>query len=64
MRCALQVHQHHPPLVYGRSMQGDPETSTGAAVCQGLLTGAPVFVAITFECAICMAQNSVRLGKA
>lgn len=44
-----EVHQHHPSLVWGRSMQGDPETSTGAAVCQGAIGGKPVYIAITFE---------------
>ena len=44
-----QVHQHHPPLVWGRSMQGDPESSTGAAVYQGMISGTPVYVAVTFE---------------
>ncbi len=37
-RCTVhavtQVHRHHPPLVYGRTMGGSPETSEGIALCR------------------------------
>lgn len=29
-----EVHRHHPPLIYGRTMGGSPETSEGIAVCK------------------------------
>ncbi|GFR47174.1 hypothetical protein Agub_g8867 [Astrephomene gubernaculifera] len=29
-----EVHRHHPPLVYGRTMGGVPEQSEGCAVCK------------------------------
>eukprot|EP00798_Chlamydomonas_sp_ICE-L_P014582 gene14582-20629_t len=29
-----EVHRHHPPLVYGRTMGHSPETSEGIAICQ------------------------------
>ncbi len=50
----LQVHRHHPPLVYGRSMADcEPETSTGIAVCRvdssRLPGGVPAYVAATWE---------------
>jgi hypothetical protein len=28
------VHKHHPPLVYGRTMKGTPESSEGWAMCE------------------------------
>ncbi|KAL4428816.1 hypothetical protein ABPG77_005254 [Micractinium sp. CCAP 211/92] len=49
-----EVHRHHPPLVYGRSMADcEPETSTGIAVCRvdssRLPGGVPAYVAATWE---------------
>lgn len=46
-----QVHRHHPPLVYGRTMGGSPEQSEGVALCrvergQG---GAPAYGLITYQ---------------
>ena len=47
----VQVHRHHPPLVYGRSMSEDPEHSEGAAICrvENSLQGKPVYAAITYR---------------
>ena len=51
----LQVHRHHPPLVYGRSMADcEPEQSTGIAVCRvGSSSasggGSPRYIAVTYE---------------
>ena len=49
----MQVHRHHPPLVYGRSMTAEPEQSEGAAVCRVVSGpgGLPVYAAITYQCA-------------
>lgn len=48
-----EVHRHHPPLVYGRSMVDcDPEQSTGIAVCRvdrSRVSSHPCFIAITYE---------------
>lgn len=49
-----EVHRHHPPLVWGRSMADcSPEQSTGIAVCRvdksRLGGGAPAYLAVTFE---------------
>ncbi|KAL4451536.1 hypothetical protein ABPG75_007198 [Micractinium tetrahymenae] len=49
-----EVHRHHPPLVYGRSMADcEPETSSGIAVCRiarsRLPGGGPAYVAVTWE---------------
>ena len=46
-----QVHRHHPPLVYGRSMSEDPEHSEGAAICKAERgpQGRPVYAAITYQ---------------
>ena len=47
----VQVHRHHPPLVYGRSMIEDPEHSEGAAICRVDRgpQGRPVYAAITYQ---------------
>ncbi len=51
----LQVHRHHvegpDPLVYGRTMTGDPESSEGAAVHMlgGHQAQSPVFSVVTYE---------------
>lgn len=49
----LQVHRHHPPLVYGRTMGvADPEDSEGAALCmvaERTVTGRPCFGFITYK---------------
>lgn len=47
----FEVHRHHPPLVYGRTMGGSPEQSEGVALCrvergQG---GAPAYGLITYQ---------------
>lgn len=49
-RILMQVHRHHPPLVYGRTMGGVPENSEGAAVCkvEGGRGGQPCYGAITY----------------
>jgi hypothetical protein len=49
-----QVHRHHPPLVYGRSMLDcEPEHSTGIAICcidrSRLSGGGPCYIAVTWE---------------
>ncbi len=46
-----QVHKHHPPLVYGRTMKGSPETSEGFAVCQvtPAAGGPAVYGVITYQ---------------
>ena len=46
------MHRHHPPLVYGRTMDGkDPEHSVGIAVCKvdSGVTGKACYGVITFE---------------
>ena len=47
----MQVHRHHPPLVYGRSMSEDPEHSEGAAICRVEKgpQGRAVYAAITYQ---------------
>ena len=51
----FQVHRHHvegpDPLVYGRTMTGEPESSEGAAVhmLSGHQAGAPVYSVVTYE---------------
>lgn len=54
-----EVHRHHPPLVYGRSMGGEPDDSVGAALCavQAGPGGQPCYGAITFR----MPQLSARM---
>lgn len=48
-----EVHRHHPPLAYGRTMGArDPDDSVGAALCavmDGTATGAPCFGFITYR---------------
>ena len=50
-----QVHRHHPegpdPLVYGRTMVGDPELSEGAAVhmLAGHHVGGAIISVVTYE---------------
>lgn len=50
-----EVHRHHvegpDPLVYGRTMTGEPESSEGAAVhmLSGHQAGAPVYSVVTYE---------------
>ena len=46
-----QVHRHHPPAVYGRTMGGAPETSEGAAVykVEAGPSGAPAYGFITYQ---------------
>ena len=54
VRC-WQVHRHHPegpdPLVYGRTMVGDPELSEGAAVhmLASHHVGGPIVSVVTYE---------------
>ena len=50
-QCHLQVHRHHPPLVYGRSMTEEPEHSEGAAVCKEErgVQGKPTYSVITYQ---------------
>eukprot|EP00884_Botryococcus_braunii_P012514 jgi/Botrbrau1/21263/Bobra.39_2s0054.1 len=45
-----EIHRHHPPLVYGRDMSGDPELSDGIAICrvEKGITGIPAFALITY----------------
>jgi hypothetical protein len=49
-----EVHRHHPPLAYGRTMGArDPDDSVGAALCavvDGTATGQPCFGFITYRC--------------
>ena len=49
----LQVHRYHPPLVYGRSMDSNPEASEGCAMYAARKgpTGSPTFAVITYRCA-------------
>ncbi len=49
--CLMQVHRHHPPLVYGRSMTEEPEHSEGAAVCKEErgVQGKPMYSVITYQ---------------
>lgn len=48
-----EVHRHHPPLVYGRTMGAhDPEDSVGAALCavaDRTVTGQPCYGFITYR---------------
>ncbi|CAL8463478.1 g3012 [Coccomyxa elongata] len=46
-----EVHRHHPPLVYGRSMTEEPEVSEGAAICKSEEgpTGCPTYTVITYK---------------
>lgn len=50
-----QVHRHHPegpdPLVYGRTMVGEPELTEGAAVHMLVnhQAGQPIFSVVTYE---------------
>mmetsp|Transcript_4511 Transcript_4511/g.7631 ORF Transcript_4511/g.7631 Transcript_4511/m.7631 type:complete len:165 (+) Transcript_4511:89-583(+) len=46
-----EVHRHHPPLVYGRSMTGTPESSEGVAVCrvEAGPGGQPAYGLITYS---------------
>lgn len=46
-----ELHQHHPPLAYGRTMSGDPETSEGAAICrvEDGLGGRACYGVITYQ---------------
>lgn len=48
-----EVHRHHPPLVYGRTMGvADPGESEGAALCavtDGTVTGRPCYGFITYR---------------
>eukprot|EP00983_Pelagomonas_calceolata_P024255 764299-Pelagomonas_calceolata.AAC.4 len=45
-----QVHRHHPPLVYGRTMSENPEESVGIALCmvENTASGKPIFGLITY----------------
>uniref|UniRef100_A0A6U2DU31 Profilin n=1 Tax=Chlamydomonas euryale TaxID=1486919 RepID=A0A6U2DU31_9CHLO len=47
----FEVHRHHPPAVYGRTMGADPETSEGAAVIrvQSGIGGKPCYAMITYQ---------------
>lgn len=51
--CAVQVHRHHPPLVWGRMHSADPEQNTGIAVCEtnASLSSRNLYTVITYECA-------------
>lgn len=46
-----EVHRHHPPLVYGRTMGLDPEISVGAALCKidKTVTGCSCYGFMTYE---------------
>lgn len=46
-----EVHRHHPPLVYGRTMGVEPETSVGAAICkvEKGITGCSCYGFVTYE---------------
>ncbi|KAL6754842.1 hypothetical protein V8C86DRAFT_279633 [Haematococcus lacustris] len=46
-----EVHRHHPPLVYGRTMTGQPENSEGIALCkvEKSATGGASFGLITYQ---------------
>ena len=46
-----QVHRHHPPLVYGRTMGGVPENSEGIAICKvdAGVTGQPCYGLIAYQ---------------
>ena len=46
-----QVHRHHPPAVYGRTMGGAPESSEGAAVyrVEKGPTGQPAYAFISYQ---------------
>lgn len=46
-----QVHRHHPPLVYGRTMSEVPEESVGVALCmvEDTPSGKPVYALITYK---------------
>ena len=46
----VQVHTFDPPLIYGRSMVGDPVQSEAIAVCrvEAGPTGVPAYGIITF----------------
>ena len=46
-----QVHRYHPPLIYGRTMDGTPETSTGLGLVreEASVYGTPTFTLITYE---------------
>ncbi|KAL6769191.1 hypothetical protein ACKKBF_B17830 [Auxenochlorella protothecoides x Auxenochlorella symbiontica] len=46
-----EVHRFHPPLVYGRTMDGDAETSTGIAILKvdSGKYGSPTYALITYE---------------
>ena len=49
----VQVHQHHPPLVYGRTMGGkDAEHSVGIAACkvESGVAGGACYGVVTYEC--------------
>lgn len=50
--CAVQVHRHHPPLVWGRMHSADPEQNTGIAVCEtdSSFGSRKLFAVITYEC--------------
>mmetsp|Transcript_15139 Transcript_15139/g.39959 ORF Transcript_15139/g.39959 Transcript_15139/m.39959 type:complete len:141 (+) Transcript_15139:101-523(+) len=45
-----EVHRHHPPLVYGRTMSENPEESVGIALCmvENTASGKPIFGLITY----------------
>ena len=47
----VQVHRYHPPLIYGRTMDGTPETSTGLGLVreEASVYGTPTFALITYE---------------
>lgn len=48
-----EVHRHHPPLAYGRTMGvHDPDESEGAALCgvsDGTVTGRPCYGFVTYR---------------
>lgn len=48
----LQIHRHHPPLVYGRQMVGtDPEESPGIAACkiEKSVLGTTTYAILTYQ---------------
>lgn len=67
--CSVQVHRHHPPLVYGRGSLGlAPEFSEGAAIerLETGPTGLPTFAVVTYRCGFprpCLTSVRVACGR-
>ena len=62
-----EVHHHHPPLIYGRSADCEPETSTGIALLRvdrpKESSLAPCYALITFKMPHLTAQMVPRLQR-